>query len=99
MGVLWPFLFLIKFGKKGRDNVLEKVKNLRVEEQEDNTIFGSSEYAIVKITSQSYCSACHKEFKDMELCFWTPNDNTIICQSDKCTSMHAELEPRLFVRP
>lgn len=76
----------------------EKIKNLMVEERKDNSIYGCSEYAVIKLSNQGYCSSCGRDLKDIELCFWAPLDNTIICQDKKCTSMHAELEPRLFLR-
>lgn len=78
--------------------MLAKIRNLAVIEKEDSTIYGSSEYVEVKRTPQDYCSACEKHFQDIELCFFAPLDNSIICQSEKCVEPHQELELRLYIR-
>ena len=77
--------------------MIEKIKNLVIEVREDHSVYGSSEFAVIKLASQGYCSACGRNFLDAELCFYSGIDNTIICQDKKCTEPHEELELRLFL--
>ena len=56
---------------------------------------GFDKYAEIKITSQVYCQSCGIGFNTIELVFFAPLDNNIICKH--CAVEHTELQPRLFV--
>lgn len=54
-----------------------------------------SEYVKVKKTTKSYCQSCSKDFKDQEFVYYAPTDNNIVCA--KCSELHKDREPRIYV--
>lgn len=69
----------------------EKLKNLHFKEDDKGNL-----YAEVKVTSVNCCQSCGKKFDDIELVFYAPIDNTIICGN--CTHPHGEIEARLYIK-
>lgn len=57
---------------------------------------GVYRYAKIRITGSHYCDSCNRNFEEMELVFYAPLDNTIICK--ECAKVHSELKPRLYVK-
>ena len=60
------------------------------------TTDGVYKYARIRITWSNYCDSCNRNFEEMELVFYAPLDNTIICK--ECAKAHSELKPRLYVK-
>lgn len=56
---------------------------------------GFVRYGKVKITSCGYCQACDANFNDLEIVFYAPLDNDVVCR--ECACAHEELEPRLYI--
>lgn len=76
---------------------MAKINNLTIVEKEYEFFWGSGtrKYAEISITNIAQCGACGKNFDSIELVFYTPTDNSVICKS--CTESHGSVEPRLYV--
>lgn len=54
------------------------------------------DYALVKITSISYCQSCGKDFENEEILHYVPIDNNLVCL--KCSSTFtADKELRIYL--
>lgn len=53
-------------------------------------------YAEIKITTTDHCQACSKSLDNMEIAYFAPLDNNIICK--ECAQEHKSKEPRLYIR-
>jgi len=49
----------------------------------------------IQETSVSYCQACGKDFKHLDIVYFAVWDNNIVCQ--KCAEAHHEKELRVYV--
>ena len=67
-------------------------------EKEVDTSWGweTEKYAQIPITGVDHCQVCSKEFEDVELVFYAPIDNNIICK--ECTEPHWKVEPRMHLK-
>ena len=52
-------------------------------------------YAEIKVTTQHTCQSCGVGFDDIQVVFYAPLDNSIICK--ECAVEHAEIDPRLYL--
>ena len=57
---------------------------------------GWDKYATIKVTGIDYCQSCGKKYEELELVYFAPLDNNIVCK--ECSKAHNTIEPRLFVK-
>ena len=72
--------------------MLEKMKDVPIIECDDD----QEQFIKIKITHIDYCQSCGRDFDDIELVFYAPLDNNIICKD--CTCPHKEVEPRMYMK-
>lgn len=51
----------------------------------------------IKETPISYCQVCGKDFEHLDVVYYAPIDNNIVCP--ECSKIHEDRSPRIYVDP
>jgi len=50
----------------------------------------------IKTTIASYCRVCGRDFKHLDVVYFAPIDNNILCP--KCSEIHKDRQLRIYVK-
>ena len=51
----------------------------------------------IKKTPISYCQVCGKDFEHLDIVYYAPIDNNIVCA--ECSKIHKDRSPRIYIDP